>query len=200
MLIVLLFTTLMTFSSEEELETLKENLIPSKIFLYPCSELWPIAKHEAKRFDIGLVDEMRRIIQTSWMDNTLYERFINLEYNLKSSLVKFTISLGEGRWKNKEACRLSIFKNQKVYFEEDWINFESDTIAEDTFFYRIKKLYEMKNKISPKKDIVTKKEIAREKPVETTEEIYEENVVAPQGKFEEEQSIDLDAVMSTDDF
>ena len=143
---IILFIFLGVFSSscsrkkvKSQNKSLSSFEFPTKVIPFNCKKTFESLTLILKKMDLKRVSFKRNFIKTHWIDNT-FSFFDQEKDNILDKSAKFKLFLkGKPPKKNKENCKLTIFKNQKVRYDRlsPWISTPSDRYLEQQLFSKI---------------------------------------------------------------
>ena len=155
-IIILFFLGLITSScSRKKAKPQRAQLasyeFPTRKVPFSCQKTFETLTLLLKRFDLKRVSFKKNFIKTHWIDNT-FSFFSKEKNNILEKSAKFKLYLkGKTHSNNKESCKLTIFKNQKVKNDSSspWNSTSSDLSLEEELFSSLMEGRKNKNEYLP---------------------------------------------------
>lgn len=149
-------------SSYENFKQVSEELeIPSQVYRADFNKVWQEVKKVTNKYDRELDNQDAGVIKTRWIDNTLELNFADSfgpNDGVKSAQFKLIINVVKGYRGNKEVCKVTIFKRQRI--EQDFLQgykvIRSDGILEKAILYRLERALSIEAKLQEIEDKKTK--------------------------------------------
>ena len=140
-------------SSYENFKQVSEDLeIPSQVYRADYSKVWQEVMKITNKYDREIYNQEAGVIKTRWMDNTLELNFADSfgsNDSVKSAQFKLILNVVKGYRGNKEVCKVTVFKRQRVEqdFLQGWKVIRSDGILEKAILYRLERALAIESKL-----------------------------------------------------
>ncbi|MDO9181998.1 MAG: hypothetical protein Q7U04_06300 [Bacteriovorax sp.] len=149
-------------SSYENFKQVSEDLeIPSQVYRADYNKVWAEVKKVTNKYGRELENQEAGVIKTRWEDNTLELNFADSfgsNDSVKSAQFKLIINVVKGYRGNKEVCKVTVFRRQRVEqdFLQGWKVIRSDGILEKAILYRLERALAIESKLQEIEDKKTK--------------------------------------------
>lgn len=149
-------------SSYENFKEVSEDLeIPSQVYRTDYNKVWQEVMKITNKYEREIYNQEAGVIKTRWIDNTLELNFADsfvANDAVKSAQFKLIINVVKGYRGNKEVCKVTVFKRQKI--EQDFLQgfkvVRSDGILERAILYRLERALAIESKLQEIEDKKTK--------------------------------------------
>lgn len=140
-------------SSYENFKQVSEELeIPSQVYRADYNKVWQEVLKITNKYDREVYNQEAGVVKTRWIDNTLELNFADSFGSndaVKSAQFKLIINVVKGYRGNKEVCKVTVFKRQRVEqdFLQGWKVIRSDGILERAILYRLERALAIESKL-----------------------------------------------------
>ncbi len=140
-------------SSYENFKQVSEDLeIPSQVYRADYNKVWQEVMKITNKYEREVYNQEAGVIKTRWRDNTLELNFADSfgsNDEVKSAQFKLIINVAKGYRGNKEVCKVTVFKRQRV--EQDFLQgykvIRTDGILEKSILYRLERALQIESKL-----------------------------------------------------
>lgn len=145
-------------SSYENFKQVSEDLeIPSQVYRADYNKVWQEVMKITNKYDREVYNQEAGVIKTRWMDNTLELNFADSFGSndaVKSAQFKLIINVVKGYRGNKEVCKVTVFRRQRVEqdFLQGWKVIRTDGILEKSILYRLERALAIESKLQEIED------------------------------------------------
>ena len=149
-------------SSYENFKQVSEDLeIPSQVYRADYNKVWQEVMKITNKYDREVYNQEAGVIKTRWMDNTLELNFADSfgsNDSVKSAQFKLILNVVKGYRGNKEVCKVTVFKRQRVEqdFLQGWKVIRTDGILEKAILYRLERALNIESKLQEIEEKKTK--------------------------------------------
>lgn len=139
--------------SYENFKAVSEELeIPSQVYRADYNKVWQEVLKITNKYDREVYNQEAGVVKTRWIDNTLELNFADSFGSndaVKSAQFKLIINVVKGYRGNKEVCKVTVFKRQRVEqdFLQGWKVIRSDGILERSILYRLERALAIEAKL-----------------------------------------------------
>lgn len=140
-------------SSYENFKQVSEELeIPSQVYRADYNKVWQEVLKITNKYDREVYNQEAGVVKTRWIDNTLELNFADSFGSndaVKSAQFKLIINVVKGYRGNKEVCKVTVFKRQRIEqdFLQGWKVIRSDGILERAILYRLERALAIEAKL-----------------------------------------------------
>lgn len=145
-------------SSYENFKQISEELeVPSQVYRADYNKVWQEIMKITNKYEREIYNQEAGVIKTRWKDNTLELNFADSfgsDDAVKLAQFKLIINVVKGYRGNKEVCKVTVFKRQRV--EQDFLQgvkvIRSDGILEKAILYRLERALAIESKLQEIED------------------------------------------------